>query len=222
MPAAPLAGVSSTVLTETNLNADLGTAGTSQITAARSASISSSDTPPATSNSQAAMLSIIEPVSGITPEPRLPSTPTRPTNPTQATVTEAMIDPQLLGTVTSGTQSPTSLDSFVSMVQSLRGMAKYMSGCAWLVLTRAIILLLACITGLENELKAVQGNLGHRALLPPNSIPRPRGTASEDYNLQEAMGLKNDPVLYADAPNSPTRPKGDSRGPRGRGWGLRV
>lgn len=29
-------------------------------------------------------------------------------------------------------------------------------------------------------------------------IPRPQGTAGDDYNLQRAMGLGNQPQLYAD------------------------
>ena len=53
----------------------------------------------------------------------------------------------------------------------------------------------------------------------------------KDENFEDAEAgpsnwadeVENDIAMAAgDAPNSPTRPKGDSRGPRGRGWGLRV
>ena len=66
-----------------------------------------------------------------------------------------------------------------------------------LSLTAAI--LLVCIAELEVELQATQRTQYHwSALLPPvNSIPRPKGTTGDDYNLQEVMGLKNNPELYA-------------------------
>ena len=66
-------------------------------------------------------------------------------------------------------------------------------------LSLTVAILLARIAELELELQATRGTQSRRSTLPPpvNSVPRPKGTAGDDYNLQEAMGLKNDPALYA-------------------------
>lgn len=119
-----------------------------------------------------------------------------PAIPTQTVVTEAVIDPRLLGVVIPGPQSPAPLDNFLSMVKSLQGRATYtFSLLVFRFLTVAISL--ARIAELEGELQVAQGTQGGGTVPTIHSIPRPKGTAGDDYNLQDAMGLKNDPVLYA-------------------------
>ncbi|KAH9910961.1 uncharacterized protein B0H18DRAFT_1129220 [Fomitopsis serialis] len=51
-------------------------------------------------------------------------------------------------------------------------------------------------TGTSTNASASTAASGNTAGRPPPMIPRPKGTAGEDYNLQEAMGLANDPATY--------------------------